>query len=112
MRQSDLLVLPSIEEGFGLVCAEALGSDCVPLVSDACTDVCRHMENALVHPVGDVEALASQITLVHEDRDVLDRLRAGARRTAPEITWRAAGTKLLEVYRAAANGVPAGAPQD
>ncbi len=47
VRQSDILVLPSIEEGFGLVCTEAMGSGCVPLVSDACTDVCKHMENAL-----------------------------------------------------------------
>ena len=33
VRQSDILVLPSIEEGFGLVCTEAMGSGCVPLVS-------------------------------------------------------------------------------
>ena len=49
VRSSDILVLPSLEEGYGLVCAEAMGSGCVPLVSDACTDLCRHMENALVH---------------------------------------------------------------
>ena len=30
MRRSDILVLPSIEEGFGLVVAEAIGSGCVP----------------------------------------------------------------------------------
>ena len=33
MRKSDILVLPSIEEGFGLVLTEAMGSGCVPLVS-------------------------------------------------------------------------------
>jgi len=35
MRQSDLLVLPSIEEGSTLVTSEARGSGCVLLVSDA-----------------------------------------------------------------------------
>jgi glycosyltransferase involved in cell wall biosynthesis len=35
MRNSDILVLPSIEEGFGLVIAEAMGSGCVPLASEA-----------------------------------------------------------------------------
>ena len=43
MRRSDILVLPSIEEGFGLVCTEAMGSGCVPLVSSACTELCLHL---------------------------------------------------------------------
>jgi glycosyltransferase involved in cell wall biosynthesis len=101
MRNSDILVLPSIEEGFGLVIAEAIGSGCVPLASEACTEICRHMENGLVHPVGDVEALAQQITMLHEDRTLLGRLRTGCLRTAHEFTWTAAGVRLLQVYREA-----------
>jgi hypothetical protein len=92
-------VLPSIEEGFGLVCTEAMGSGCVPLVSDACTDVCRHLENALVHRVGGVGALEEHITMLHRDRRLLSRLRDGCLRTAPDVTWTAAGTRLLDVYR-------------
>jgi glycosyltransferase involved in cell wall biosynthesis len=99
MRKSDILVLPSLEEGFGLVCTEAMGSGCVPLVSDACTDICKHMENALVHHVGDVVALTQQITLLHENRALLEKLRAAGTRILPELTWTAAGVKLLEVYR-------------
>jgi glycosyltransferase involved in cell wall biosynthesis len=99
MRNSDILVLPSIEEGFGLVCTEAMGSGCVPLVSEACTDLCRHMENSLVHPIGDVDALSRQISLLHENRAFLRQLRAAGARLLPNITWGAAGTKLLDVYR-------------
>jgi glycosyltransferase involved in cell wall biosynthesis len=99
MRKADILVVPSITEGFGLVVAEAMGSGCVPLVSDACTDICRHMENSLVHHVGDVGALAQHITMLDNDRALLDRLRSGALRTAREVTWTAAGVKLLETYR-------------
>ena len=99
MRKSDLLVLPSIEEGFGLVCAEAMGSGCVPLVSDACTDVCRHMDNALVHHVGDVSALTEHITSVHHDRGLLEKLRRSALASATGVTWNAAGEVLLRVYR-------------
>ena len=99
MRQSDVLVLPSIEEGFGLVCAEAIGSGCVPLVSNACTDICVHMGNALVHPVGDIEALTRHLTLLHHNRELLQRLRAACLRCAPRHTWKAAGRKLLDVYR-------------
>jgi glycosyltransferase involved in cell wall biosynthesis len=99
VRHSDILVLPSIEEGFGLVCTEAMASGCVPLVSDACTDLCRHMENALVHPVGDVGMLTQHITLLHQDRALLEKLRAASLSTINEITWTAAGVKLLEAYR-------------
>jgi glycosyltransferase involved in cell wall biosynthesis len=99
MRSSDILILPSLEEGFGLVCTEAMGSGCVPLVSDACTDVCRHMENALVHRVGDVQAISQHITMLHEDRALLERLRANGLSGLSELTWDAAGVKLLDVYR-------------
>jgi glycosyltransferase involved in cell wall biosynthesis len=101
MRNSDLLVLPSVEEGFPLVIAEAIGSGCVPLASDACAEICRHMENGLVHRVGDVAMLAQQIAMLHEDRTLLGRLRAGCLRTAREFTWTAAGVRLLQVYREA-----------
>ena len=98
MRRSDVLVLPSIEEGFGLVCVEAMATGCVPLVSDACTDVCRHLENAMVHPVGSVADLEEHITTLHQDRQLLGRLREGCLRTAPEVTWSAAGRALLDAY--------------
>jgi glycosyltransferase involved in cell wall biosynthesis len=98
LRQSDILVLPSIEEGFGLVCTEAMASGCVPLVSDVCTDLCRHLENSLVHHVGDVKALAEHITMLHQDRALLQTLRTTGLRAVPEITWTAVGVKLLEAY--------------
>jgi glycosyltransferase involved in cell wall biosynthesis len=99
VRHSDILVLPSIEEGFGLVCTEAMASGCVPLVSDACTELCRHMENALVHPVGDMKALTEHITTLHQDRALLEKLRAAGLNAVPDFTWTAAGVKLLEAYR-------------
>ena len=108
MRSSDVLVLPSIEEGFGLVCVEALGSGCVPMVSDACTDVCRHDVNALVHAVGDVDALTAQFTSLHEDRGRLERLRAEALVSAPGLTWTRAGARLVDVYESVVADADAG----
>src|SRR5208282_2725817 len=101
MRKSDILVLPSIEEGFGLVVVEAMASGCVPLISNACTDICQHMENGLVHQVGDVKALTQHITLLHENRDLLEKFRAASVRAAAGATWSAAGVRLLQAYREA-----------
>ncbi len=99
MRQADIFVLPTIEEGFGLVCTEAMASGCVPLVSEACTELCRHEVNSLVHPIGDVDALTEHITRVHEDRQLLESLREAGLQLAPEITWSAAGRILLDLFR-------------
>jgi glycosyltransferase involved in cell wall biosynthesis len=99
LRKSDVLTLPSIEEGFGLVCTEAMGSGCVPLVSDACTDVCQHLRNSLVHRTGDVEALTQHITAVNNDRVLLQHLRSAGLEERSRLTWDAAGERLLEVYR-------------
>jgi glycosyltransferase involved in cell wall biosynthesis len=99
MRRSDVLILPSIEEGFGLVITEAMASGCVPLASEACTEICTHLETGLRHRIGDVTAITQHITMLHEDRALLARLRAASLRKVPEITWTAAGRVLLETYR-------------
>lgn len=99
MRQSDILILPSIEEGSALVTWDARGCGCVLLVSDATGAPCKHMENALVHRSGDVTTLARHITLLHEDRELLEKLRAKSLSTTHEMTWSKAGVRLLQVYR-------------
>jgi glycosyltransferase involved in cell wall biosynthesis len=99
MRQCDILILPSIEEGSALVTSEARGSGCVLLVSDASGAVCQHLENALVHRVGDTDALAQHLTRLDQDRALLAKLRSASLKTVHEITWMAAGVKLLQVYR-------------
>jgi glycosyltransferase involved in cell wall biosynthesis len=101
MRDSDILMLPSIEEGSALVTSEARGSGCVLLVSEAAGAVCRHMHDALVHAVSDVNALREHLSLLHRDRGLLDRLRAESLRDVHNITWDSAGVRLLEVYRQA-----------
>jgi glycosyltransferase involved in cell wall biosynthesis len=98
MRAADVFVLPSIEEGYPLACVEARASGCVLLVSSACAEACAHMENGLVHDVGDVAALTNHITRVFEEPELLARLRAASLATAHELTWDTAGDELLAVY--------------
>ena len=99
MRKSDILVLPSVEEGSALVTSEARASGCVVLVSEAAGEICSHMETGLIHRVGDVAALTQHITMLHEDRTLLQRLRDAGLEAAPRVTWTAAGRILLEAYR-------------
>jgi len=99
MRESDVLVLPSIEEGSPLVCAEAMASGCVPLVSDVCTEIVSDGWTGLKHPVGDVDTLTDQITMIASDRARLAALRMTGLASAGDYTWSKAGARLLEAYR-------------
>jgi glycosyltransferase involved in cell wall biosynthesis len=110
MRQSDILLLPSIEEGFGLVVVEAMASGCIPLVSEGCTEVPEHGHTGLRHAVGDVDELTEQITMLHEDRTRLAAMRSACLAVAPEHTWSNAGIRLLDAYREVVSGV-SGAPK-
>ncbi len=63
MRNSSVLVLPSLEEGFGLVIPQALNCGCPCVVSDRVggRDFVRHRENGSIFPVGDAHALAAEL---------------------------------------------------
>lgn len=106
MRESDLLMLPSLEEGSPLVCAEAMASGCVPLVSEVCTEMVTHGETGLKHGVGDVDLLCAQITMLDEDRTQLSELRSAGLAAAGDYTWSKAGVRLLAAYREVISQVP------
>lgn len=101
MRKADILLLPSFEEGSALVCMDAIGSGCVPVVSEACSDACQHMHNALVHPIGDIQTLTQHISLLYQDRALLERLRETCIQERMNYTWAAAGQKLKNAYQCA-----------
>jgi len=63
MRDSSVLVLPSLEEGFGLVIPQALNCGCPCIVSDRVGggDYIRQRENGGIFPVGDAAALAAEL---------------------------------------------------
>ena len=54
MRESDVFLLPSVEEGSAFVTYEAQASGCALVVSDATGARCEHMQQGLVHEAGDL----------------------------------------------------------
>jgi glycosyltransferase involved in cell wall biosynthesis len=98
LRNSHILVLPSIEEGSALVTYEAQGSGCALLVSEAAGARCTHLVQGLVHTTGDVATLSEHLRLLDNDRMLLESLRAGAREQASTLTWRAAAEELQGIY--------------
>lgn len=99
MRDSDVLVLPSIEEGSALVTYEAQSCGCVLVVSDAAGAVCEHDRTGLVHRAGDVDQLTEHLRRLSLDPGLLARMRAATLARRSQLTWAAAATRLHDIYR-------------
>jgi glycosyltransferase involved in cell wall biosynthesis len=79
---SDVLVLPSSYEPFGVVVNEAMLCGCAVIVSDrvgARFDLVRQSETGFVFPCGDAEALAAVLRRALNDRVALRRIGDTAR---------------------------------
>lgn len=104
LKEADLFVLPSIEEGSALVTYEARAGGCVLLVSDRTGAVCEHQVDSLVHPARDVAMLSAHISLLDSEPETLARLRSRSLATVSDLTWNSAGRVLSDCYRKALTG--------
>jgi glycosyltransferase involved in cell wall biosynthesis len=107
MSRASLLVLPSLEEGLGVVLLEALASG-VPIVASdvgGIVDVVTDDVGVLV-PSGDSTALMKGICRVLTDRDGLQKRRRLARERAVAIyDWNRISERYTQVFQTAlANG--------
>jgi D-inositol-3-phosphate glycosyltransferase len=98
MRESDVLLLPSLNEGSALVTYEAQASGCVLAVSDATGANAEHMVHGLIHAAGDVDALSEHLALLARDRALLANLRARSVGDRDRLSWDAAARGLADVY--------------
>jgi len=92
-RESSVLVLASLEEGFGLVVPQALQCGVPCIVSDrvGAKDYIRHRDNGSIFPVQNVEALAVELAWWSEN----------PRRVAETFRWTDAAQRLIALSRAA-----------
>lgn len=101
MRQARVFVLPSIEEGLGVVLLEALacGTPCVGSRVGGIPDVIVP-EVGLLTPAGDPSALADAILqILNLSKDDWASLSLAARRRAEDrFDWRIIAGQLIDVY--------------
>jgi glycosyltransferase involved in cell wall biosynthesis len=101
-RRATMLVVPSDEEGLGIVILEAMASG-IPVVSTRCggpeTAVVDGV-TGLLTPVGDAAALRDAMLRVAGDPDLRRQLGEGALARAREVfSIQAVGRQFLELYR-------------
>jgi glycosyltransferase involved in cell wall biosynthesis len=89
-RSAAVSVIPSLEEGFGIPAAEAMGCEIPVIASDAggLPEVVEHGVTGLVVPKGDVDALAQALRALLLDDELRARMGAAGRRRAERLfSW-------------------------
>jgi glycosyltransferase involved in cell wall biosynthesis len=101
--ESDLFVMPSYYEGYGIVYAEAMRAGLPIIAQDAgaVREIVRAGENALLVPPDDPRALAEAITRLAGDGDMRNRFARRGLELARELpTW---GDTCEQIIRALAS---------
>ncbi len=101
LAASDVLLLPTIEEGSALVTYEAQAMGCVPLVSTASGAVLQDGVQGFFHTPRDVASLTAHLDLLSGDREALARMSAAAIDHSAQLTWDAAARVLADCYESA-----------
>lgn len=101
MRDHDILVFPSLFEGFGLVITEAMSQGTPVITTDrtAGPDLIVHGENGWIIEPGSTKALKSVLEDIYCHPGVIADLGKAARETAKKRNWEAYGKELAEVIK-------------
>jgi glycosyltransferase involved in cell wall biosynthesis len=100
LKQCDLVALPSIAEGFGLVILEAMACG-VPVLCTTSTggaDFISHRQNGLLIEPGSIAAIEQELAWALSHRDDLFAMGQAARREAEKHTWAAYRRKFFAAY--------------
>lgn len=99
--QCSVMVLPSIQDGFGLVILEAMASG-IPVVCSVHTagpDIVREGVDGYIVPIRDSTTLRERLEELYARPDEQRRMGEAARARAAEFSYDAYGEAILEAYQ-------------
>jgi glycosyltransferase involved in cell wall biosynthesis len=101
LRRADVLVLPSRNDSYGMVVAEALASGTPVLISEmvGAKDLVSEGKTGWIVPVGDAGALAERMAWCAGHPEAVRALGGDCRRAAEAATWPAYHRRLSELLK-------------
>jgi len=101
-KSSDLFVMPSVSEPFGLTALESIASGTPAIISiqSGASEVVRH---ALKVNFWDIEEMANQILAVVSHSSLHQTLKTNGLVEVQKNTWAAAAAKVIKVYQEVLN---------
>lgn len=100
--RSSVFVLPSVEDGFGYVTAEAMGCGLPVVVSDGAgsADIVSHGENGFVVPARSVDAIQDALESLYRDRDLRESMaKCSLAHSHDRYRWADYAARLAEHHR-------------
>ena len=94
-RQADVVVLPTMAEGMGLVHLEAMACGVPVITTPHCGSVVRDGTDVFIVPIRDADALADRLQELLEDCALRQQMGSSARERARGYTWAGYGENLL-----------------
>lgn len=102
MRESQLLVVPSSYEGYGIVYLEGMGFGlpAIATKAGAAAEIITHWRDGLLIQPGDAMALSAHLRLLYRERDRLAAMSLAARRRyQTQPTWEATSRKIRDFLK-------------
>lgn len=97
-RSASVFVLPSIEEGFGMVVAEAAASGLPVIISENVGATIRDGVDGYITPLRDIDALCDRLLVLYRDPDLRARMGASAHDYIQQYTWERYHRGLIAHY--------------
>jgi glycosyltransferase involved in cell wall biosynthesis len=102
--RSSLFVLPSVEDGFGVVCGEAMACGLPVIVTNnaGAVDIVADGKDGFVVPIRSADAIAEHIEALYRDRELREAMsEAALTKARNELGWDKYATRLCDIYRSA-----------
>lgn len=101
MASSAFFVMPSVNEGFGIVYLEAMASGCITIGTEGegIADLIVHGENGFLVPADDPDAIVRVIEWCLAHPDEADRIARNGNNAARELTWGKNADRYLTLFR-------------
>lgn len=107
LMESDILIVPSRSESFGITVVEGMSAE-LPVIGSAVggiPELINHNKTGILVPPNNVQALANAIIDLIDNPDKRDRLGKAAKKFAKNnFTWRKRADRVEEIYREITSG--------
>lgn len=89
MNETDIFILPSWNEAFGVVYLEAMsyGKPVIGTVGEGIEDIVKHGQNGLLVQSKSVDSIVENLTLLIENNELRDKIGKEGQKSSQEYTW-------------------------